>query len=280
MKVTRLTLFLSALCGTTIAYANPTAASIGSSITISDGNYSQSGWYGNHEDNETETNPDTVRDQVWDLEGMYMNGSALTLVGGFDFRDGTRYGSYTYKGGDIFIDTTGDAKYTYADNGNAGLGGTVSNSFGYDYVIHFNSGLTSYSVFQIGSTATVSRGLDIQASDPWRYVSGGTAVTGYQNVAIGGYGTLDASAYSVMTTYGSTGPGLLGTGTNNTHYYVSVDTSFLPSRTDSTFHYTIECGNDNLMGRTTTVPDGGSALALLAGGLGTLVAFRRRTRRG
>ena len=74
------------------------------------------GWYGDHEDNETETHPNTLQGQHWDLEGMYMDGSALTVVGGYDFRDGFTYSGHNYSSGDIFIDVDGDVVYGYPDN--------------------------------------------------------------------------------------------------------------------------------------------------------------------
>jgi hypothetical protein len=289
MTASRIALLAVLVGGTTPVWANPTVASLGSSITISDGNAAGSGWYSNHEDNETEANPYTVKGQDWDLEGMYLNSKSLTLVGGFDFKNGNTYtDGHTYLGGDLFIDTTGDAKYTQAQNGNSGLGGNVANSFGYDYVIHFSADVTTYSVFAINSSSIVSRAADVQASDPWRYVSGGSAVQGYQNVGIGGYGLLDASVSNALTTQGSTSTGLQGyynsdtvTSSNPTgnwddnHYYLTVDTSFLPSGSTATYHYTMECGNDNLMGRAAVADSATSTLFLLGGAMITLVGLRR-----
>ena len=257
------------------AVANP----IGTSITISDNNYSGSGWYSNREDNETETNPNTITSQVWDLEGMYLRGNNLTLVGGFDFRNGTPHGGHTYRSGDIFIDVTGNAVYGQAANGTSGVGGTVKNTFGYDYVMKFNPGMTSYSVFQLNSNSVVARGTDVASSNPWRYVGQQTgpttALAGFQNVAIGGYGLLSSSVAGQLTTFGSTGTGLLGdVSGNNKHYFLTVDLSFLSAST-ATFHYTIECGNDNLMGRA-QVPEAGTTVTLLGAALLGLAAFRRR----
>src|SRR4051812_4098371 len=48
-----------------------------------------------NEDNETESgfivpgwHQSTDSKQIWDLEGFYLNGSKLSLVGGFDFQNG------------------------------------------------------------------------------------------------------------------------------------------------------------------------------------------------
>ena len=44
-------------------------------------------------------------------------------------------------------------------------------------------------------------------------------------------------------------------------------------------HYTIECGNDAMMGRVSAVPDGGVTLALLGCALFALEGLRRKVRR-
>lgn len=290
MKYHRLVV-IAAIAGVFSAvHATPTVGDLGGSITISDGNYTRAGWYSNHEDNETEANPYTVQGQDWDLEGMYFNYQQLTLVGGFDFRNGNDYANHIYTGGDIFIDTNGDAQYTQLNNGASTLGGSAAGNFGWDYVIHFNSAVTSYSVFQLNSSSVLAHTGDVKASNPWQYVSGGTAVNGYQDVSVQGYGLLTQPTYSKLTTYGSTSVGLTGYidsahyikdtdqhPWDDNHYYLSVNTGFLPSDTLTTFHYTMECGNDNLLGQTrTSVPDSGSTIGLLTAALGALAAVRRR----
>src|SRR5882724_10482020 len=88
------------------------ASPFGTDITISDKNYAGSGWYSNREDQETETNPETVTSQQWDMEGMFLSGTSLTLVGGYDFKNGVTWSDgHNYKSGDIFIDINGDAQY-------------------------------------------------------------------------------------------------------------------------------------------------------------------------
>ena len=73
-------------------------------ITIYDGNSSsETGWYGTQEDQEVE--PGMQTGQYWDLEGFFLDGSMLSMVGGFNFKTG-RDG---YTSGDIFIDIDGDA---------------------------------------------------------------------------------------------------------------------------------------------------------------------------
>jgi hypothetical protein len=277
---------------TSPAVANPNNGSLGSSITVSDQNSSGQtlaydllhpqngpGGYGNHEDQETETNPNTYTNQVWDLEGMYLTGNKLSMVGGFNFQTGVKWGGYTYKGGDIFIDNTGNAKYgtTQVDHldGPGGYGSTgtanTTNVDGWDYVIHFDANAANYTVYQIDALATVSRVLDVSSSNPWTYVSGGTQIGGSH--AIDAFGSFTTNT---LLTYGSTTPGLLGEAGNNTHYYLTVDIGFLPAGQNDTFHYTVACGNDDLIGKGSRVPDSASTALLLGSAAMVLVSLRRR----
>src|SRR5476649_2359167 len=118
-SLTKLSLIVSAAFAAGTAMATP----FGTNITISDGNYSGTGWYSNREDQETETNPNTVTSQQWDLEAMFMAGTNLTLVGGFDFKNGVTWSDgHNYKSGDIFIDVNGDAVYGPAAAGSGATG--------------------------------------------------------------------------------------------------------------------------------------------------------------
>ena len=66
------------------------------------------------EDNETE--PNTLTGQHWDLEAFFLDGTLLTLVGGFDFENGVtdKYGR-DWAPGDIFVDIDGDAVFPVPD---------------------------------------------------------------------------------------------------------------------------------------------------------------------
>ncbi len=259
-------LLATSLLAALVLATGPTfAIPLGTNITIPDQNTSGTGWYGNHEDNETESHPDTLRAQDWDLEGMFLGGSRLTLVGGFDFKNGVTYNHYNYRSGDIFIDVNGDAQYGYPVNGGSGLGGTTSNLFGYDYVLDLDFASMTYNVIKLDSSALLARGLDVAGSNPWRYVSGGDALAGFQGVSF--------DYYSGLT---NADVGFQGYNGDNGHYAISVDTSFLGSG-DFVFHNTVECGNDNLMGAA-HVPDGGSTVTLLGLSLVGVVALRRRRR--
>jgi len=67
--------------------------------------------------------------------------------------------------------------------------------------------------------------------------------------------------------------GLLG----GFHYAAGVDLSFLDPAQQFVAHYTMGCGNDNLMGRGTTAPVPEPATMLLFGsGIFGMAALRRR----
>ena len=63
-----------------------TWADFGTNITISDLNYDGTAWHGDYEDQEVE--PGVTDGQQWDLEGFYLDGTQLAMVGGFDFVNG------------------------------------------------------------------------------------------------------------------------------------------------------------------------------------------------
>lgn len=241
------------------------ALPLGTDVTISDQNYSGTGWYGNHEDNETETNPNTLDGQNWDLEGMYMNGTTLTLVGGYDFKNGVNYGGHNYGSGDLFIDLNGNAVFGQVANGGSGLAGTTTNLFGYDLVLDLDYTSMTFDVIELSPGSVLDRGIVVPSSNPWRYDHGGTAVAGFQDLSFSYFSGLSNADVG----------GLLGYNGNNSHYAISLDTSFLNGAA-ATFHYTMECGNDDLMGHTSSVPDGGTTLGLLSATLLGLVGLRRR----
>jgi hypothetical protein len=242
----------------------------GKDITIFDkvdGNGSNPGsvgWAANgigaaKEDNETE--PGTAVGQEWDLEAFHLNGNKLQMIGGFDFLGGEDGNA----SGDIFIDVNGDAVWGTS----VGPGGnqTVSNSvFKYDYVIHF-TGRTdqtisgNYEVYSLTSSAnetTVTFNSNDE-SNPWIYLNGGTLVT---------TGTATQAAYSGTEYSGSS------------FVFGDFDLSFLSASqlNGALFKFTMECGNDNLIGHN-SVPDGGATVFLMGTGLTALGLLRRRIAR-
>jgi len=260
------------------------ASSFGTNITISDQNYAGSDWYSNREDQETETNPNTVTGQVWDMEGMFLSGSTLTLVGGFDFKNGTTYNGYNYKTGDIFVDVNGDAKFGAANAGSGAIAwgsgphtAITNNAFGYDYVIHVDMATETYNVYSLNALSQVVRVLDVETSNPWIYSSGGTALQGYQNQAL----TYISGLTNADTGFAGDSTNITGYSTgSNAHYALQVDLGFLAGA-DATLHYTMECGNDNLMGQTVSatthkVPDAGSTVGLFGLALLGFAGLRRK----
>src|SRR6185369_4065807 len=61
------------------------------------------------EDNETE--PGTTQSQEWDLEAFFFKNNILSMVGGYDFKNGVTAGGTTYRTGDVFLDTNKNALY-------------------------------------------------------------------------------------------------------------------------------------------------------------------------
>ena len=192
------------------------------------------------EDGEVE--PNCIPGQVWDLEGFFLNGTQLTMVGGYDFVNGgyDQYRDRDYNSGDIFIDIDGDAAYGPSNDG-SGYQSTVTNTFGYEYVLDLNFDTLKYDVIELDSSSTVTVYFSQNAeSNPWRWSSGGDYVD--QGVGMGYFTDLSNSDVG----------GLLG----DDHNAVVIDLAFLGEDLDNFIaHFTMECGNDNLMGKTSPVPE-------------------------
>lgn len=237
-------------------------------ITIYDGNStSTTGWYGQQENNETE--PGTITSQVWDLEKMLINGTQLTIQGGFNYTTGVTSGSKTYRRGDILIDLNGDAKTMWTSGNVADK--TSNLYFGYDFAIHFSAdGPLTYTIVDLNSSSTFEKVTDIQKSNPWR-LADNSANDGVSDTFTAGFQELAADA-------------------EGKHYALTVDLSnYLPllsaitAANEMLIKYTIECGNDTILGLASVpslglsaVTDGGTTLALFGLGLGGLTLVRSR----
>ena len=228
---------------------------VGTNITISDGRYTPQDWHGQAEDQEVE--PGMQHGQQWDLEGFYYNQStsSLSMIGGFNFETGVS-GYPDYTSGDIFISL---------DNPNHDPG----DNYGYDYVLDLDVPGGTYSVFNLGAGVAYDLGgLAANHNDPysapWKYVNGGGALAEFQNLALTfTSGLTDAEV-----------EGFLG----GSHYALTgFDLSFLGSDVDFYTHFTMGCGNDNLMGQSQTAPvPEPSTMLLLGSGLTGLAWYRRR----
>ena len=223
-------------------------------ITINDNRQSgTNSWHANT-DEDQEVEPGMVATQVWDLEGFYLDGNNLAMVGGWDFVNGVLYGGHTYLSGDIFIDITGDAQY--------GLNPTSVENFGYEYVFDMDWAGYTYNVYELDSTSTLKSSYDYNSpeSDPYSF--------DYSNDLLVGPGT-----FSYFAGLSDADTDFFG----GTHYMVSgFDLGFLNPGTEFIAHFTMECGNDNLMGRgTTSVPEPANML-LLGTGLIVIAGLGRK----
>ena len=228
------------------------------------------------EDNECEAG--MVQNQAWDLEGFFLDGFTLAMVGGYDFVNGLD----GYTSGDIFIDVDGEVDFG-GDDSNANRGvNDIYNTFGYDYVLDINFTESQYSVFAIDSN-TILQSVhynDLNAgSNPWQFDNSKNnliALAGFANVAFDykpGLSDTDVQGLSGEYDVHSVTPAV------TTHNAALFDVSFLGYGTAFTVHNTMGCGNDNLMGHgTTPVPEPGTVVLMLLG-VGALFGGQRLRRR-
>jgi len=266
-----LTILTGVLFGLVLFTGGAMAYDFGTNITISDENYDGKDWHKNQEDQEVENG--MQHGQIWDLEGFFLNGnSLLSIVGGYDFIGGEGGSNRDkWKSGDLFIDIDGDAKYGDID-GTDGHGNLlVNNTFGYDYVIDLDYNITTslwdYDVFSIDGDAMVKTAFyqQNQGSSPWKYVSGGTDVLDENGNVV------DASGHATYETYNTD---ILGFDGGYHNAIQGIDLSFLGDNINTfTASFTMQCGNDHLMGDPVPEP---STIILLGLGILGLVGFRKK----
>ncbi len=246
------------------------ALDLGTNITIYDKRSSTtSGWYGTQEDQEVE--PGMLNTQAWDLEGFFLKGNELSLVSGFDFKNGEE----GWTSGDIFIDTDGDARFgdinewvnSTQENGNV----AVTNKYGYDFVYTLDFSDNHYDLYRLSKDSKVLTTYfhQNQGSSPWRYKSDGTPIT-----------TGNFHYYDGLT---DADTGFLGDTSNNaTHYALTgfdlADLGLPPGQT-ITAHFTMKCGNDNLMGQAPVpTPEPATIILFGSGMIGVGLFGRRKSR--
>jgi hypothetical protein len=236
------------------------AGMFGADVTISDGNFSGSGWASDREDQETE--PGMIQSQVWDLEGTFIDGNVLTLVGGYNFEEGEA----GFASGDLFL-STGTPIYGDVHRGGAHGNMPESNSYGYNYVLDIDFGSNSYNIMAIDENSMVQGAYYQQneGSSPWRYISS-------DNDTLIGTGSLGLQSGLTDSDTGFEG---------GDHYAMSFDLSAIYASLgeSTTFysHFTMGCGNDNLMGNwdVTAVPEPATFALFGMGIFGLLIARRK-----
>ncbi|MBU0972991.1 MAG: PEP-CTERM sorting domain-containing protein [Proteobacteria bacterium] len=229
-----------------------------SQITIFDNQKinSPNTWY-NHSGEDQEVEPGAAYSQDWDLEGMFLDGKHLSIVGGWDFINKTDdIGS-----GDIFISTLGNVIYGESTQPNNFL-----NYYGYNFVFDvnwddFNTSTNegTYTLWKIDKDTKITLGTGLNTSNPVAYQANGN--NGF---------LVETGTFRYESGLSDAATGFLG----GTHYMISgFDLSNILGPDGSfTAHFTQECGNDSIMGQ---VPEP-TTMVLLGMGLLGIGAIGRK----
>lgn len=231
------------------------------------------------EDNEVEAGSSPGQD--WDLEGMFIVDTSgyefeddfdnyLIMVGGYDFANGNS----GYTSGSIFIAVGEEPEFGDDDYPD----GTTMGHYGYDYVIDVNWETGEWAAYGGDQDVFLSAFDFNDNSNPWKVDN----PNGKDNIADG-----DAYAENFEGDFmGKTGS---NPGDDNDHYAVMFEIDWLAEEVDDDsevwFHFTMGCGNDNLMGHWEDGPNPGdevpepASILLLGMGLTSVIGSRVRKKR-
>ena len=298
------TLKRTAVLALTFVMMFTVGAAYAENITIDD-NMTGSTWgfTGNGiagEDNEVTANCETG--QEWDLEAVLFTNKTLTLIGGWNFSKSLE----GWASGDLFLaftDVNSTEKPLYGNaaaqiletptrDGIGNNGKIYNENYGYDFVLHLDraiksDGVTSmnYDAFDIQSEnglvlSDVGLGQN-RGANPFKYVSGGKEVESLEGTATQTRYNTDSALWSAFsdttnTVYGDTHYALTFAGLDLASFGLKPGEYYLWT------HFTMGCGNDNLMGKTSfdimppnnVIPEPASIVLLLLGLTGTVTRKR------